>query len=886
MELEAREVHPRSNHGATPNHLGDLGHRGGDSFSSAISSYTDEGQEFRPFDDGQKSYRPMADFEEPSNSPFPRIKGDNIPPSDKEKEEILYNAREHVLHSTNVSMQLSWARDCLNYVETAADVRERDQGDSYGARPSTPRVEHDLRVDAMNIVRYLAEQNHPEAVFMKAKWEEFGKFGERQDKKTAFREYARAAQQGWGRAEYRMGMLYETSSDFDKAIYHYQNGERLGDSAAKYRLGMMALLGQHGQIQDIMRGVDLIKEAADTADEDAPQGAYVFGMLIARDLPDIEIREEYLPYNVETARQYIEKAAYLGFAKAQLKMGQAYELCQLGRDFNPAYSLHYYGLAAAQGQPEAALGVSRWFLFGYDGHFAKNEALAFKYARQAAVAKLATGEFAMGYYHEIGIHVPKNLPEARRWYEKAAANGNTDAVKQLEALNKNKSLSKADHETTALSRIKSQHGSMRGKRPERLQRMKDQQHMAALPESGPGTPTDANRRSPRVSPNQLPRHGPSGADGRPPAFGLNVSVDHGNLAMRPKSAAPYPEDDHRPQLLNTNRPRSAVPYPEDDYNRGPQQQHPHAGLPPPGRLDAYGARPGSAGRMGPGPNNLAPGIVPAGMPPPAGGRGRAPSAAPYPPGGPGGPPGGQHRHGSMGGGNMGGGPSPGYGPRPMGGSAANGTDFQLQGSYSSHSSVSSGSILTNPNTYPAAAGRGQYGNIPPAQQSPTMIPPAGSMPAGQPYGARPGSRAGTGPAPGSAGPPRHDSHGGAMVNRFDSPGLPSGPKQPSQAQPGRPPVSLSDNGGRSSAPPAQVRPSTASPAPSAAPSSASAATVPAAAKPAKPAKKPMDHPDGKTTGNGPATFDEMGIARVKDKDDCVRDSIPMNVSPAVVENPR
>lgn len=863
MELEAREIHPRSNNGTAPNYLGDVGHHRGESLSNALSNYTDGGQEFRPFDDGQKSYRPMADFEEPTNSPFPRIKGDNVPPSDKEKEEILYNAREHVLHSTNVSMQLSWARDCLNYVETAADVRERDSTDGYGGRPSTPRVEHDLRIDAMNIVRYLAEQNHPEAVFMKAKWEEFGKFGERQDKKNAFREYARAASQGWGRAEYRMGMLFETSSDFDKAIYHYQNGERLGDSAAKYRLGMMALLGQHGQMQDIMRGVDLIKEAADTADEDAPQGAYVFGMLISRDLPDIDIREEYLPYNVETARQYIEKAAYLGFAKAQLKMGQAYELCQLGRDFNPAYSLHYYGLAAAQGQPEAALGVSRWFLFGYDGHFAKNEALAFKYAKQAADAKLATGEFAMGYYHEIGIHVPKSLSEARRWYERAAANGNTDAVKQLEALNKNKSLSKADHETTALSRIKSQHGSMRGKRPERLQRMKEQQHMAALPESGPGTPNDPNRRSPRVSPHPSPRHAPAGADGRPPAFGLNVNVDHGNLAMRPKSAAPYPEDDHRPQPL---RPKSAVPYPEDDpYSRVPQQQQrPSSGLPLPGRpADPYGGRPGSAGRMGPGHNNLAPGIVPAGsMPPPAGGRGRG---SPYPQGGPGGPPGG-HRQGSMGGGSMGG---SGYGPRPMNGPGGNGTAFSSRGSYSSQSHYNGGysrnNSLTNPNVYAAAAaGRGGYA----AQQSPPMIPPAGSMPVAQPYGARPGSRAGAGqPAPGPAGP-RHDSLGGAMASRFDSPSLPSGPRQSSQPQPGRPPVNLTDNGGRSSAPPAQQqpRPSTSSPAPSAAPSAASAATVPVAAKPAK---KPTDHPDGKTMGQGPATFDEMGIARVKDKDDCV-----------------
>lgn len=37
----------------------------------------------------------------------------------------------------------------------------------------------------------------------------------------------------------------------------------------------MTLLGQHGQQLDYRRGIDLIKRAADTADENAPQGAYV-----------------------------------------------------------------------------------------------------------------------------------------------------------------------------------------------------------------------------------------------------------------------------------------------------------------------------------------------------------------------------------------------------------------------------------------------------------------------------------------------------------------------------------------------------------------------------------------------------------------------------------
>lgn len=38
---------------------------------------------------------------------------------------------------------------------------------------------------------------------------------------------------------------------------------------------MMILLGQHGQRQDYGKGIEYIRLAAQTCDENAPQGAYV-----------------------------------------------------------------------------------------------------------------------------------------------------------------------------------------------------------------------------------------------------------------------------------------------------------------------------------------------------------------------------------------------------------------------------------------------------------------------------------------------------------------------------------------------------------------------------------------------------------------------------------
>ncbi len=258
----------------------------------------------------------------------------------------------------------------------------------------------------------------------------------------------------------------------------------------------------------------------------------IYGMLLARELPQITVPEMFLPFDLNGARMNIERAAFLGFARAQLKMGLAYELCQLGCDFNPALSLHYNALAARQGEPEADMAISKWFLCGYDGVFEKNEELAFTYAQRAAQGGLPTAEFAMGYYYEIGMFVTTNLSEARKWYEKAAAHGNKDASGRLDGLSRSQTLSKKDHENVAIARIKSQYGSQRGKRPERFK-------TPAQP-----MPTISDRADSPVAmpdPSQVNVHRGSNASHLPP---------------RPTSTAPYPLDSGPPRL--ETRPGTAA----------------------------------------------------------------------------------------------------------------------------------------------------------------------------------------------------------------------------------------------------------------------------------------------------------------------------------------
>ncbi|KAK4549141.1 hypothetical protein LTR36_007598 [Oleoguttula mirabilis] len=507
---------------------------------------------------------PMA-RDTPHLTPFPKIANPppNVPPSDEELEATLENARTLVLNSNDPEMQLAWASDALVYVGVCADNEDRiAAAKPPAARAASPRIEHQLRMDAMNIVTFLADQHHPKAEFLRGMWLEWGRFGQREDKKEAFRCYSRAADRGYVRAEYRIGMLYESYNDPIKALRHYHRGVDTGDAACCYRLGMMTLRGQHGQPQDFAKGIDLIKRSAQAADENAAQGAYVYGSLLARQLPQIEVPEGFLPLDERLARINIEKAAYLKFAKAQLRMGSAYELGNLGCEFNPALSMHYNALASKQGEPEADMALSKWFLVGSEGLFPKNEELAFTYAERAAQSGLATAEFALGYFSEIGMYVPVDLEKALDWYQKASKHGNEDARGRVDGLSRKQVLSRKDHENVAITRIKSQYGSQRGARPERFQQRQQtssrlgQSVIAEEPEPGYGNGTPAL------------------------ASGMRFSSGGVQAPSRDSSTTPYPMDNRPPIVAPVDsRPGSVAPYPLED---GPPSQKPTPRLGPAG----------------------------------------------------------------------------------------------------------------------------------------------------------------------------------------------------------------------------------------------------------------------------------------------------------------
>jgi len=171
-------------------------------------------------------------------------------------------------------------------------------------------------------------------------------------------------------------------------------------------MGMLKLLGQKGYPVDVPGGVNFLFRSAAKADLDAPQGAYIFALILVGELNGVNVPESILPRDEKAALRMLEKASFLGFCHAQQKLGTAYEHGTWGCANDPQLSLHYYSLAAKQGiqiryrrlisgDPEAMMGLSKWYLCGGEG-FNQSEELAYKYAERAAKLGLPHAEFAMG----------------------------------------------------------------------------------------------------------------------------------------------------------------------------------------------------------------------------------------------------------------------------------------------------------------------------------------------------------------------------------------------------------------------------------------------------------------------------------------------------------
>ncbi|RDB30166.1 Chitin synthase regulatory factor 4 [Hypsizygus marmoreus] len=358
----------------------------------------------------------------------------------------------------DLALKIAWARDVFFLVDKQQNSTSTDT--PVGPVTITDSALLRLVQIAVPLVLQIASTAVPgaqipvhvaEAVYLRATFAASGAYPEhvQLNPRSAFRDFETAARGGYAAAWFRLGRDYENFNDVTHARDCFERGVKLGVESCAYRMGMAHLMGQLGLPANPNLALPLLHRAATLATTAVPQPAYVYALLLLGEFTQLSaplpssLFAPYIPPSSSPAleaRKHLERAAYLGFAPAQYKLGHAYEFAQPPFPFDPLLSVQYYSLASQQGEVEADMALSKWFLCGSgavegeEGGFDKDESLAWTFADKAARRGLPSAEFAMGYYAEVGVGGPKDLQAAVRWYTKAKEHGNQDAAERLAAL--------------------------------------------------------------------------------------------------------------------------------------------------------------------------------------------------------------------------------------------------------------------------------------------------------------------------------------------------------------------------------------------------------------------------------------------------------------------
>jgi TPR repeat protein len=279
-------------------------------------------------------------------------------------------------------------------------------------------------MEAHKLLKKLVAANHAEAMFYFADCYGRGSLGLETDNKEAFTLYQSAAKAGHAAAAYRTAVCCElgneegggTRKDPGKAIQWYKRAATLGDPPAMYKVGMILLKGLLGQPKNPREAVGWLKRAAERADAENPHALHELGLLYEQPQgPDGSIvRDEKYSFSL------FSQAAELGYKFSQFRLGSAYEYGLFNCPIDPRQSIMWYSRAAVQEEHQSELALSGWYLTGSEGVLQQSDTEAYLWARKAAIAGNAKAEYAMGYFTEVGIGIPANLEDAKRWYWRAA----------------------------------------------------------------------------------------------------------------------------------------------------------------------------------------------------------------------------------------------------------------------------------------------------------------------------------------------------------------------------------------------------------------------------------------------------------------------------------
>ena len=319
----------------------------------------------------------------------------SLPDGSPEQKEIRNHAKDNILELAN-------EEDVFAQASAAWGYRE-----GYGTA-----VDH---VEAVKWVRKAAEQGFARAQYDLGLMYEFGTGVERSNEKAA-EWYLKAAEQGYADAQYNLGYMYEygtgVEQSYEKAAEWVQKAADQGYADAQYNLGDMYRDGR-GVEESFEKAAEWVQKAADQ------------GLAVAQNCLGFMYQNGTgVEQSYEKAVEWYLKAAEQGDVIAQCNLGFMY---QNGTGVEQSYekAVEWYLKAADQGYDCAQYNLGEMYYYG-TGVEQSYEKAAGWYLKVAERGD-DCAQYNLGCMYRDGTGVEQSYEKAREWYLKAAEQGAADA---------------------------------------------------------------------------------------------------------------------------------------------------------------------------------------------------------------------------------------------------------------------------------------------------------------------------------------------------------------------------------------------------------------------------------------------------------------------------
>jgi TPR repeat protein len=239
------------------------------------------------------------------------------------------------------------------------------------------------------------------------------------DYAEAVKWFHKAAEQGYARAQFNLGLMLHGAGSVVQAVKWWRKAAEQGNANAQGSLGLMYYNG-NGVPQNYVEAVKWYRKAAEQGDAEAQ---YSLGVMYASGKGVAEDDTE--------AVRWFHKAAEQGYARAQFNLGLMYRKGRgVGED--DAEAVKWYRKAAEEGDEKAQFELG--MMYGIGEGVPQDYAEAVKWLRLAADHGHADAQSNLGGMYYNGHGVDQSDVLAHMWWKLAEAQGHEKARKSLSFL--------------------------------------------------------------------------------------------------------------------------------------------------------------------------------------------------------------------------------------------------------------------------------------------------------------------------------------------------------------------------------------------------------------------------------------------------------------------